>query len=36
MSSAPERGTRQNGLPLIGDTFSKYSPFTGGTHLPPM
>ena len=35
-SSAFERGTSQNGLPVTGETFSKYSPLTGSRHLPPM
>ena len=36
MSSAVERATSQNGWPVTGEMFSKYRPFTGGTHLPPM
>ena len=36
MSSASERATSQNGLPVTGETFSKYWPLTGATHSPPM
>ncbi|MNT29293.1 hypothetical protein D3C72_1650250 [compost metagenome] len=35
-SCCPERGTRVNGLPVIGVTDSKYSPPAGGTQAPPM
>ncbi len=36
MSSAVERAMSTNGLPLTGETFSKYCPFTGATRLPPI
>ena len=36
MSSADERGTLVNTLPSTGEIFSKYSPFTGATHSPPI
>ena len=36
MSASVPRAISVNGLPLTGETFSKYSPFTGGTHSPPM
>ena len=35
-SSAPERAAFVYTLPLIGVITSKYSPFTGAVHLPPM
>ena len=35
-SSALERGTSQNGRPVIGVTFSKYRPLAGSTQRPPM
>ena len=31
-----ERAISQTGLPVIGDSWSKYWPLTGATHLPPM
>jgi hypothetical protein len=36
MSWASERATSQKGLPVTGLMFSKYFPFAGATHLPPM
>ena len=36
MSSAVERGMRVKALPSTGETFSKYCPMVGATHLPPM
>ena len=36
MSSAVERATLVKALPVMGQMSSKYWPFTGGTHLPPM
>ena len=36
MSSAVPRPTSQNTWPVMGVTFSKYSPLTGATHSPPM
>ncbi len=36
MSSAVERATSQNVLPVTGVGFSKYCPFVGFTHSPPM
>ncbi len=36
MSSAVLRATSQKGLPLTGETFSKYSPLTGATRWPPI
>ncbi len=35
-SSAVERATSVKTWPVTGVGFSKYSPFTGGTHCPPM
>ena len=36
MSSARERATSQNGLPVTGEMFSKYFSFFGFTNSPPM
>ena len=36
MSSDVPRPTSQKTWPVIGVTFSKYSPLTGATHSPPM
>jgi hypothetical protein len=36
MSSDVERGISQKGRPVTGVTFSKYLPFTGAHHSPPM
>ncbi len=36
MSCASPRATSQNGLPVTGVMFSKYSPEWGSTHSPPM
>ncbi len=36
MSSAVERGNSAISLPLTGEVFSKYCPFTGATNSPPM
>ncbi len=36
MSSAVDRATSQKVLPFTGDGFSKYWPFVGAIHLPPM
>ena len=36
MSSAVPRPTSQNVLPVTGVGFSKYCPFFGATHSPPM
>ena len=36
MSSTDERGTFVKTLPSTGEIFSKYSPFTGATHSPPI
>ena len=35
-SSAVERGISQNAFPVTGVTLSKYWPFAGATHSPPM
>ena len=35
-SGAVERGIEQNGRPVTGEMFSKYWPFTGSFHSPPM
>jgi len=36
MSSLVERAALAISLPSIGEVLSKYSPYTGGTNLPPM
>ncbi len=36
MSSAVPRAISVNVLPVTGEMFSKYSPFSGATHSPPM
>jgi len=36
MSSALERATSVNTLPVTGVVFSKYWPLRGATHSPPM
>ena len=36
ISSTLERGILVNTLPSTGEMLSKYSPFTGATHCPPM
>ena len=36
ISAVEERGIFVNTLPSTGEMLSKYSPLTGGTHLPPI
>jgi hypothetical protein len=36
MSAGPDMAISQNGLPVPGETFARYSPVVGGTHSPPM
>lgn len=35
-ASALERGIWQNAVPVTGEILSKYCPFTGASHWPPM
>ena len=36
MSAGADDATSQNGFPVPGETFARYSPVVGGTHSPPM